>query len=67
MAGYTQEADKLIDSHASPVQEPVWKLFEQALNYFWDVPCLIEWDNNLPEFPQLLQEAQKAECYYKRL
>lgn len=66
LAGYTQEQDRLIDSHASPVHEPVWKLFEQALNYFPDIPCLIEWDNDLPEFKQLLKEAKKAEIYYNK-
>lgn len=65
LAGYTQEKDRLIDSHAAPVHEPVWKLFDQALNYFSDVPCLIEWDNDLPEFNRLLLEAKKAESYYQ--
>lgn len=66
LAGYTQEKDRLIDSHASPVHEPVWQLFEQALKYFPNVPCLIEWDNDLPEFNKLWQEAKRAENYYNR-
>lgn len=64
LAGYTEIEDLLIDSHGSPVHDPVWSLFKQALQYFPDTPCLIEWDNNLPELNMLLQEAKKAESFY---
>ena len=66
LAGYTESEGMLIDSHGSAVHEPVWALFEKALQYFPNTPCLIEWDNDLPNFKVLLNEAKKAESFYQK-
>ncbi len=60
LGGYTQKDDFLLDAHNNPVSEPVWQLYKVAINKFKDVPTLIEWDNDLPDFEVLLQERQKA-------
>ena len=51
----------LIDDHASIVSEPVWQLYEKALNRFGLVPSLVEWDKDLPPFETLVGEARTAE------
>ena len=51
----------LIDAHDSPVRQPVWELFGQAIRRLGPTPTLIEWDNDLPAWSALLAEARRAE------
>jgi uncharacterized protein (UPF0276 family) len=50
-----------IDDHASRVISEVWSLYEIALRRFGPAPTLIEWDNNVPPFDILLEEAHHAD------
>lgn len=50
----------LIDSHAAPVAEPVWRLFEDFIARIGPRPVLIERDEDIPAFGALAAEAQKA-------
>lgn len=50
----------VIDDHACPVSDNVWLGYEQALTRFGAIPTLIEWDNELPEWSVLVNEANKA-------
>jgi uncharacterized protein (UPF0276 family) len=66
LGGFTREADDagatvLIDTHAAAIAEPVWELYAHALRRFGPQPTLIEWDNALPNFAQLLSEAEHAD------
>lgn len=61
LAGYTDRGDFLHDTHGEPVHDPVWRLYEYALDHFGPVPTLIEWDQDIPEFVILQQEASKAQ------
>ncbi|MBX3524039.1 MAG: DUF692 domain-containing protein [Xanthobacteraceae bacterium] len=56
----------LIDAHGSPVEDSVWGLYRAALSRTGPVPTLIEWDNEVPSWPRLLGEAQKAEAELSR-
>ena len=60
LAGYEDKQTHLLDTHSRPVTEPVWDLFAKAVKHVGDVPVLIEWDNDIPEFSRLLQEADTA-------
>ncbi|MCM2679151.1 MNIO family bufferin maturase [Echinimonas agarilytica] len=63
LAGYTSSNGKLIDSHAGPISPHVWRLFEETLIQFPNVPVLIEWDNQLPGFDVLQGERLKAQTF----
>lgn len=52
----------LIDTHGGPVCDAVWDLYRAALRRFGEVPVLIEWDTDIPEFAVLQAEATKADC-----
>ena len=52
----------LIDTHASPITDPVWDLYAHAIRRFGPAPTMIEWDNDLPPFATLLAEAAKADA-----
>ena len=67
LGGFTAEEDcgrtgatLLVDSHATSITRPVWDLFAYAMSRFGPTPTLIEWDNNLPAFSTLLEEASQA-------
>lgn len=52
----------LIDAHGSPVADPVWTLYAEVIAQTGPLPTLIEWDNDVPEFPVLLAEARQAQA-----
>ncbi|MFP8780116.1 DUF692 domain-containing protein [Hydrogenophaga sp. RWCD_12] len=60
LAGHRLEDNLLVDDHGSTVAEPVWRLYEAALQRFGPVPAIIEWDTNLPSLTALLDEVQRA-------
>lgn len=50
----------LVDSHDSPIAEPVWELYGHALALAGAHPTLIERDGNVPAFDELHAECQRA-------
>jgi uncharacterized protein (UPF0276 family) len=72
LAGHAEDVDDegdrlLIDSHDRPVSDPVWSLYEFVIRRAGPLPTLIEWDNDVPEWPVLRREAQRAEDILVRL
>lgn len=61
LAGYSDDGGFLIDTHDHPVSDPVWALYAAAIKRFGRVPTLIEWDDKIPSFARLQQEAARAE------
>jgi uncharacterized protein len=66
LGGHHQDADDcgtplLIDAHGSPVADPVWALYVDALARVGAIPTLIEWDNDIPSWPVLRAQAEAAE------
>jgi uncharacterized protein (UPF0276 family) len=67
LAGHAREQDEkgrplLIDSHDRSVADMVWNLLEHAIELIGPVPTLIEWDANIPAWPELKAEADRAEA-----
>ncbi|MCG7900343.1 MAG: DUF692 domain-containing protein [Candidatus Thiodiazotropha weberae] len=56
-----------IDDHGSPVCSEVWSLYQQFISQFGLAPTLIEWDSNIPQFPQLLEEVSSAQSLMDRV
>nr|WP_111298804.1 DUF692 domain-containing protein [Paracoccus saliphilus] len=50
----------LIDSHGAAVADPVWTLYAEVIAQIGPKPTLVEWDNDLPEWPVLAAEAARA-------
>ncbi|MEO0957602.1 MAG: DUF692 domain-containing protein [Pseudomonadota bacterium] len=66
LAGHAVEIEAdggrlLIDSHDRRVDEAVWMLFERTLTRTGPLPTLVEWDNDVPDLPVLLEEAAVAD------
>jgi uncharacterized protein (UPF0276 family) len=60
LAGYTDMGNYLFDTHAEPVHDAVWDLYRYFLAKKNDIPVMIEWDQDIPEFPVLVAELEKA-------
>ena len=60
LAGHTDMGKFLFDTHSKPVIKPVWDLYRHALKRFGAVSTLIEWDEDIPEFPELIEELNRA-------
>ncbi len=55
-----QGAPLLIDSHSREVADPVWVLYARTVARGGMKPTLIEWDNDVPDWPALQAEAARA-------
>lgn len=53
-------APLLIDSHDTPVHDPVWALYARTIARTGPVATLIEWDNDVPDWATLRAEAEAA-------
>lgn len=51
----------LIDAHDRAVDDAVWALYARVIAAHGAVPTLVEWDNEIPDWPVLLDEAQAAD------
>ena len=66
LGGHDEELDDaggplLIDTHASSVTDAVWTLYAHLIARTGPIPTLIEWDNNLPDWPTLRAQAIAAQ------
>ena len=65
LGGHDEDRDEtgatlLIDSHARDVTGPVWALYDYTIARGGPKPTLIEWDNDVPDWPTLSAEATRA-------
>lgn len=61
LAGPADCGEYLVDTHDQPVPTPVWHLYKLAQELSGGVSTLLEWDANIPDFPDLVAELNKAE------
>lgn len=66
LAGFSEDRDSddarlLIDAHGSPVAQAVWNLYRHVLERTGPIATLIEWDNDVPDFERLMDEARIAD------
>lgn len=60
LAGHSHNGKLIIDTHDHPVPDPVWQLYERAVQRFGRVSTMIERDDNIPPLTTLLQELDQA-------
>lgn len=71
LGGHDEQADDsgaplLIDAHGTPVADPVWALYADVIARTGPLPTLIEWDNDVPAWPDLAAEARAAKIILDR-
>lgn len=64
LAGHEADPDGslLIDTHGAPIAKSVWALYSKTIAHTGPVPTLIERDNNLPPFAELMAERDRAQA-----
>ena len=60
LAGHQNHGDYLIDTHDHPVPDPVWQLYDAAVQRFGNVSTMIERDANIPPLEELCTELDAA-------
>lgn len=60
LAGHTDKGKYVLDTHSDHVRDEVWALYRSALARTGPVSTLIEWDDDIPEWDVLAEEAVKA-------
>ncbi|MEZ2221991.1 DUF692 domain-containing protein [Rhizobium sp. RCC_161_2] len=71
LSGHSETVDDagaplLIDSHDTPVKDPVWTLYEELIARTGPIASLVEWDNDVPQWPVLRVEAEAASAILRR-
>jgi uncharacterized protein (UPF0276 family) len=60
IAGHSKYQKYILDTHDHPVIDPVWKLYERAIQRAGKTATLLEWDDRIPSFDEVHDEALKA-------
>jgi uncharacterized protein len=66
LGGHDEEMDDagaplLVDTHGSPVADAVWTLYAHIIARTGPIATLIEWDNDVPDWPTLRAQAVAAQ------
>lgn len=63
LAGHTNKGTHIIDTHSDHVIDEVWELYRYAYSRSGGRATLLEWDEDIPAFDVVHQEALKAKNY----
>ena len=66
LAGPSVNGALLIDTHDHPVRDEVWALYERTLAKLGPVSTLIEWDDAIPAWARVVEEAARARAILAR-
>ena len=60
LAGHSDNGTHLLDTHDHPVRDEVWELYRSAVRRFGRISSLVEWDEHIPPFADVLAESERA-------
>jgi uncharacterized protein len=60
LAGHTNKGTHILDTHSAPAIDAVWSLYARASARTGPVSTLFEWDEAIPSFDEVRDEAEKA-------
>ena len=63
---YQEDEDLLVDTHGTPIVNPVWDLLDKAYEHFGVVPTLLERDFNIPPLEELLEEIDQINALQQK-
>lgn len=61
LAGFEENGDVLLDTHAKPVSDETWALYREVIRRTGPMSALVEWDAEIPSLDRLIQEADMAQ------
>ena len=65
IAGHSTFRKYILDTHDHPVIDPVWSLYSRAIQRIGPTATLLEWDDKIPSFEEVHQEALKANRFQR--
>ncbi|MCP5367894.1 MAG: DUF692 domain-containing protein [Hyphomicrobiales bacterium] len=60
LAGHQNNGSHIVDTHDHPVIDPVWALYAETVRRLGPVPTMIERDDDIPPFADLVAELDTA-------
>ena len=60
LTGHTDKGLYLLDTHSDHVKDEVWDLYRRTIRRTGPVSTLIEWDEDIPTWEVLAEEARMA-------
>ncbi len=60
LAGHSNYGNFIIDTHDAAVIDPVWHLYGEAIRRFGPIPTMIERDDKIPPYQEVVDELQRA-------
>lgn len=60
IAGHSNFGKYIIDTHVGPLIDPVLDLYRETIRLAGPVSTLLEWDDKIPDFPQLQAEVGRV-------
>jgi uncharacterized protein (UPF0276 family) len=60
LAGHSDYGTHLLDTHDHSVCDGVWALYRRAVERFGRISTLVEWDDHIPPFAEVLAESRRA-------
>ena len=66
LAGHSTQGDYVVDTHNKKVCNEVWDIYRAFVSNNPGIPCLIEWDSDLPDFSVLEEERNTAQDILKQ-
>ena len=63
IAGHTDNDTHCVDTHDHPVRDEVWALYARTMAATGRTSTLLEWDDHIPPFEELVAEVEKARQY----
>ena len=66
IAGHSKYEKYILDTHDHPVIDPVWKLYARAIERAGRTATLLEWDDSIPTFQDVHDEALKANRFLSK-
>ena len=67
LAGHTDYGNYVIDTHDHPIVDSVWELYKKVLPVFGHISTMIERDDRMPPFTELMQELEQARSIGERV
>jgi hypothetical protein len=67
LAGHSDHGTHLLDTHDAPVRAEVWDLYAATLEHTGQISTLVEWDEHVPSWAELVAEAERARAVEHRV
>lgn len=61
LAGYSEDKDFFVDTHSNPPHSSTWELWSEVCSRRPDIPFMIEWDSDIPDFSEIKSHLDRAQ------